>query len=645
MTRRAMLLGALTGALLNIYSDYTGMILGSASLVKAQLPMSMLLPFVAWIAFNVCLKLVAPRYALTASELTVIYTMSWIVGTVPASGWTTYWGGIVSAPVYHASPENFWEEHLFDALPWWALPNRSPEVIRTYYEGLPPGSAIPWMGWLPSLFWWTSVSLALVLIGLSLSLIFQRQWEEAERLTFPLAIFPADLTEGFEPDRRGLPPIFTNRIFWAGFFVVFGVFAWNILTYFVTEIPPITLYYDFNHKELTFARNFPPVYYRIMPPVIGFTYLCNTDLLLSFWVFRLIAILQQGVMTRVGFTVGYSGQDAEPAEILTLQSHGAMVFLALWSIWTARGHLRKVWRATWSGDPDADDGLIPYRTALLVLAGSITFTVAWFHALGLTVPIAILHVILIVIAYFTIMKFTALTGFSYLFPPATKGGAIVETLVGTANLTNRDYVGLGLINSSAFFGNSRIPAWPAIPHHLKIFGKTASPERSVGTVPVAFLTGLLASCIFIIYLGYTHAGQNLGLSGFSGGNTRTYDRMVSAMLTGDKTIFDPGKMGVWTLGFAGAWLLAFLGNRVSWWPLHPLGLAFQTSGGSRYYAFCMMITWAAKLTILRVGGIGLYNRARPFFFGLVIGYVWGIGTSSIVDFIWFPDDAHGVHNW
>lgn len=642
MTRRAILLGALTGALLNIYSDYTGMILGSASLVKAQLPMSMMLPFVAWLVLNTALRLLAPRFALSASELAAIYTMSWIVGTIPASGWTTYWGGIVSAPLYHASPENFWEEHLFDILPWWALPTRSEAVITAYYEGLPAGATIPWMGWLPSLFWWTSVSLALVLIGLSLSLIFQRQWEDSERLTFPLAVFPADLTEGFDD---GLPPIFTNRLFWFGFLAVFGVFAWNIGTYFVTEIPQITIYHDVNHKELTLARNFPPVYYRILPPVIGFTYLCNTDLLLSFWLFRLVAILKQGIMTRVGFTVGYAGQQAEPAEIMTLESHGALVFLAVWSVWTARGHLGKVLRAARSGDAADNDGLIPYRTILAMLAGSVLFTVCWFHALGLTVPIAILHVLVICVAYFTVMKFTALTGFSYLFPIAAKGGAIVQTAVGTANLTHRDYVGLGLINSSAFFGNSRIPAWPAIPHHLKLFGARTTPTRSVGTVPLAFVTGLLASCIFIIYLGYTHAGQNLGLTGFQGGNVRTYDRMVSAMLTGDKTVFDPAKMAVWLVGFAGAWGLAFLGNRVSWWPIHPLGLAFQTSNGSRYYAFSMMTTWAAKLIILRTGGIGLYNRARPFFFGLVIGYVCGLGTSSVVDFIWFPDDGHNVHNW
>ncbi|MBT4137461.1 MAG: hypothetical protein HOE48_06065, partial [Candidatus Latescibacteria bacterium] len=57
------------------------------------------------------------------------------------------------------------------------------------------------------------------------------------------------------------------------------------------------------------------------------------------------------------------------------------------------------------------------------------------------------------------------------------------------------------------------------------------------------------------------------------------------------------------------------------------------------------LVWAAKSIILRIGGITLYERARPFFFGLVIGYVVSLGMSSVVDYIWFPDDGHNLHNW
>ena len=643
ITVRSIILGIATAALLNIYSDYTGMILGSASLVKSQLSMAMLLPFVAWLIVNLILKLAWPRLALSSAELLVIYSMSWIVGTVSASGWTTYWGGVVSTPFYYASPENRWEDLLFDILPWWSLPQATPEIIRTYYEGLPDGASIPWHGWLSSLHWWFTVSIALVIAGLCLSVIFQKQWEENERLTFPLATFPIALTEGFDEPGRVIPGIFRNRLFWFGFFVVFGVFAWNILGYFAISLPRIGIFDGYLTKEVPIARNFPPFYLRILPPVVGLTYLCNLDILFSFWAFRLIAIFKEGLMARTGFTVGLENQQAKAGEILTLESHGALIFLALWAIWIARGHLQTVIRTAIRGD--SNDGLIAYRFALLGFIGATLYIFGWFIALGLSPFLALLHIGLIYAAYFTIAKYTAASGFSYLFPVGGKGGQILQIFTGTATLTQENIVALGLINSSAFFGNSRIPAWPALPHHLKLLGEDFHRRWVFWIVLLAFAAGFFGSCLFIIHLGYNHAGQNLGLTGFRGGNIRTYDRMVSAIVDADKTIFDPGKTTIWILGLAQAGLLMLLRNRISWWPLHPLGLAFQTMQGSRAYAFSLMLTWTSKLIILRVGGISLYRRCIPFFFGLVIGYVVGVGVSSIVDFTYFPEEGHSVHGW
>lgn len=646
ITYRSIFLGLATGALLNIYSDYTGMILGSASLVKSQLPIAMLMPFVAWVVINTTLKFVRPSLALRSHEMLVIYSCSWIVGTVPASGWTTYWGGIVSAPVYHASPENAWKEHLFDILPWWNLPHRSDAIIRTYYEGIPAGQAIPWSGWFGSLFWWTAVSVALVIVGLCIAIIFQKQWEHAERLTFPLAEFPLELTRGFDSDDR-IPVLFRNRIFWAGFFSVFAVFVYNITGYFYPDLPRLAIYDDVNTKVVTLARGFPQAYLRILPPVIGFTFLCNLEILLSLWVFRVFAILQEGLMTRVGFAVGLQGQQAEAAEIMTLESHGALVFLAIYAVWVARHHLAGVWRCVKEGPRSQnDDGWIPYRYALLGLIAGCVFIIGWFRGLGLSLGLCVFHLALMLVGYFTVSKFIALTGFPYLFPVGRKGGEILQMFTGTANLGNSDFIGLGFINSNAFFGNIRIPAWPALPHHLRMFGRATHQRLLVfWSAPAAFAVGMVASCVFIVYLGYAYAGQNLGLTGFSTGHIRTYDGMVTAMINDDKTLPDPGKATVWALGFGFAYLLTMLGNRLSWWPLHPLGFAFQTMGGSRFYAFSIFLVWLTKLAILRIGGIALYNRSKPYFIGLVIGYVVSVATSAAVDFIWFPDDGHGVHNW
>ena len=606
LTVRGVVLGVATGVLLNLYSNYAGLIIGGASLVKSQLPMAMLLPFVAWLLINTILRLIVPRLALSGGELVVIYSLSWIVGTMSASGWLAYWGGIVSSPVYYASAENRWEEVLFNVIPWWCYPTDSKEVIVAFYEGLPEGAGIPWSGWLSPLYWWFSFSIALVIAGLCLSVVFQRQWEDAERLTFPLSTFAVALTEGFDGKER-IPPVFKDRAFQAGFLVVFLVIVWNIAGYFTQELPRISIYDTVHFKALPVGRMFPPVYLRVMPPVIGLTYLCNSDMLLSFWLFRLIAILKEGVMARLGVSAGYSAASnatigQAKSEIILLESHGAMVFLAVWSVWIARDHLRHVWQAARAGvRGPGDDGVMPYRVALLGFSLGTLYLLACFLAMGLTPWMAVCQLGLIYIAYFTLTKFTAATGFPYLFPVAEKGGNIILSLGGTSGMTAKEIVGMGTINSYAFFGRSRIPAWPALPHYLRLFGSDRRRHWTPWTVILVFSATFIGSCLLIIYLGYEHAGQNLGLSGFVSANRDTYHRMVSAVIDTERTGFNPGKTTVWLWGIAGAGLLMVLYNRIPWWPLHPLGLAFQDSNGSEYYAFSILLTWAAKGLILRIG--------------------------------------------
>ncbi len=650
LTARGVVLGVATGVLLNLYSNYAGLIIGGASLVKSQLPMAMLLPFVAWLLINTILRLIVPRLALSGGELVVIYSLSWIVGTMPASGWLAYWGGIISSPVYYASAENRWEEVLFNVLPWWCYPTDSKEVIVAFYEGLPEGASIPWSGWLSPLYWWFSFSIALVIAGLCLSVVFQRQWEDAERLTFPLSTFAVALTEGFDGKER-IPPVFKDRAFQAGFLVVFLVIVWNIAGYFTQELPRISIYDTVHFKALPIGRMFPPVYLRVMPPVIGLTYLCNSDMLLSFWLFRLIAILKEGLMARLGVSVGYSAASnatigQAKSEIILLESHGAMVFLAVWSVWIARDHLRQVWQAARAGvRGPSDDGVMPYRVALLGFSLVTLYLLACFLAMGLTPWMAVCQLGLMYIAYFTLAKFTAATGFPYLFPVAEKGGNIILSLGGTSGMTAKEIVGMGTINSYAFFGRQRVPAWPALPHYLRLFGSDRRRHWTLWTVILVFSATFIGSCLLIIYLGYEHAGQNLGLSGFVRANRDTYHWMVSAVTDTELTGFNPGKTTVWLSGIVGAGLLMVLYNRIPWWPLHPLGLAFQDSNGSEYYAFSILLTWAAKGLILRIGGIDLFNRARPFFFGLVVGYVAGLGTGIFVDFLFFPDGGHTIHGW
>lgn len=77
-------------------------------------------------------------------------------------------------------------------------------------------------------------------------------------------------------------------------------------------------------------------------------------------------------------------------------------------------------------------------------------------------------------------------------------------------------------------------------------------------------------------------------------------------------------------------------------PLHPIGLVSATSYPANRTIFSIFFAWFAKAAILRIGGISLYRKASPFFFGMMLGYFVGVGISFCVDMVWFPDDGHSL---
>ncbi len=140
----------------------------------------------------------------------------------------------------------------------------------------------------------------------------------------------------------------------------------------------------------------------------------------------------------------------------------------------------------------------------------------------------------------------------------------------------------------------------------------------------------------------TEQGYEEGAVLFVGAD-RVFDQMVLALH--NRTAADWEKWGVWLFGFFEAAGIAFLRARFHWFPLHPLGLAFQYSFGPWLYWFSLLLVWLVKGTLLHFGGVQAYLRGKPFFYGLAIGYVLGVVLSMWVDMIWFPVRGHGLHRW
>ena len=627
ITLRALLLGALTIAAIFYGIDIA---------VKSQLPLVVLGAFVVWLFANVALKRLWPAVALRRGELLTIFGMLWVAGTISGSGWMAYWALILAAPAYFDSAENQWAETLFDFLPWHVFPETSGRVIDAFWLGLPQGAPVPWDGWLGATMQWLSVSVALVAFGFCLIVLFQRQWEDQERLAFPMAQLPLELTRGVDGPGR-MPEIFRTRLFWVGFAAAFLPILYSICTYFTPGVPPLEFYWQVYDLEL--GDPFPILWVRFLPLLMIMMYLCPLDILGSLVAFYFFAVMKGAAMHRVGFSLGSAGHPMGWEKILQMESYGAMFFVVAWSFWLARGHLRRVWRQVRTGEGDRDE-VWRYRLALAGLVVSGLYVVGWMVGLGMSLPLAAGVFLLTALIYFLIAKLVAATGFTYLLPDwdHMKGKDFILELVGTVRLSSQSLVAFSVVASHAFFGNFRVSAWPAIPHILKIFSMRVQPWKVAAAVLLAFVVGFFAAAVAALTDGYGG-----GMLRSVGAGIAAFDYMVE--LIENPRIAHPERWAVWLLGFFEAMGLALLRAHFHWFPLHPIGLAFQYTPSPQRYWATLALVWLAKFTLLRFGGVRSYNKGKLFFYGLGIGYVIGAMLSDLVDYVWFPLDPHTVHTW
>ena len=80
-------------------------------------------------------------------------------------------------------------------------------------------------------------------------------------------------------------------------------------------------------------------------------------------------------------------------------------------------------------------------------------------------------------------------------------------------------------------------------------------------------------------------------------------------------------------------LLMWARHYFVWWPLHPLGYTISANWKTAHIAFSAFLAWMLKLLILKYGGPKLYQSARPFFIGLIVGEIVAAALWLIVDYL------------
>ena len=657
VTVRAVVLGLITVAWMCIHADYELHVSGSSVMTLSNFPICALIVFVLWVMINAAWRAISPRRALKPMELLTIMIMAWAAGMMPARGWAGRIVGLLATPQHWASSENRWEEIFHGILqpdgllPRWLFPSIKTQAGNWFYGGLPGSQmSIPWHAWGPPLFWWGTAAAAMVAVAIAISVIFHRQWATYERLTFPLASVPIALVSVRENER--VAPIFKNKFFWIGILMTAGVLCWNIVGYFYETWPKIGIYKTSWEIRQEIITGYPYVSFRIMPPVIGFLYLANLDLLFSLWVFWLIGWIETGMVDTMGLAVGEVGKKLGGAQIVQTHNYGAVVFLAVWSVWVARRHLKQVWRAAVSRDRAADNpgGAMKYRTALVLLLVGLAYLVFFGLRLGMSIGVLVPALLVILIAFFVTAKYMAATGMPYVTTPAWGNGKLITSILGNNWMSVKSAVGLGLMHSGAFGAGARVFGLGMMPHALKI-GEQAPRGRSriLVAAVLALAVGAGVSIWHTAWLGYNRGAlrmDNYTLRTAPPNEIQYIATTIEDIQKHRALPMDLQKFAMWAVGFVGAGVFTILHARVGWWPLHPVGLAFSATSVGNTYWLSIFIVWLTKLVILKVGGARLYEKVKPLFIGLIVGYVFGLIASYATDAIFFYGGyGHVVHDW
>jgi hypothetical protein len=618
-----------------LWDEWTAYYVRGSQLSRSHFPMAFFFPFLTVTVLNRLVERAWPGQGLTRPELLVILGAGLAAISVPYDGVMGHLVGVLAAPFYFASPENGWELYLHSYIPAWLVPSNAGGAMGWYFEGAPDGQT-PALGvWGTPLFWWMCLLGAMGFAVFCLVVMLRKPWMEHERLTYPLVEVGRMLTE--MPEGGRWPAFFRSPLFWMGFGLVMGLKMWNVASYFAPSLPAI----PFEGGQFQLFPDFPRWIRRVSFYAVGFGYFAPIGVLFSVWFFVLATAFEVFAFNRFGHNLG-SAVVQWQSEALGWQSLGALLFLASWSLWMARRHLREVWQRAFSSDGGVDDSreLLSYRTAAFGILGSLLFAGAWLYAAGMELFVVALFLPVTLLTFLGLSRVVAELGLVYAYYQVQPYDAVLQAL-GSRMMGPSSVVMLSFMR--VFNSIEKGFVMPAFTQAVKAVDGVVKPRRIGAVVWLALGVGFAVSLTDTLFIGYQHGAYNMGGLMVNGAQ-RGFGQAVAA-LRNPSAPGGGGRAMFAGIGFAAMAGLTLVRYRAPWWPLHPIGLAIQGSFGVTKSSISVFLVWAIKSVIVHIGGVSLYERGKSFFVGLLAGQALSTAVVFVVDMIWFPGQGHNVHNY
>ena len=580
------------------------------------------------IGFSTILRRLRPSLAFSQSELLTIYAMLCQASVFAGRDMLQVLVPLMGNGFWYATTENEWAQLFHQHLPEWLVVGKQ-EVLRGFYEGESTFYLQTHIdAWLLPTLIWVGFCLVIGVTMLCLNVLIRKQWQEHERLTYPIAQLPYEITRA--ASNVGRMPTASHLFFNRRMMVVgLSIAALLNLLYSLHQIDPafptIPLYRGFQLAEKPWsAMNNPGFRISFFPFAIGVGFLIPLDLGFSCWFFHLFWHFER----IIGDMFGWRSAIGFPREMA--QIRGVWIALFLWTLWMGRAHVKVVLQTIFgriSGTASDEGEAMRYRTAGIGVLVGFILILAFCLKAGMSLWFAILFFALYLAMSVTITRIRAELG-----PPAhdlyNAGPDLLLTdALGTRRIGNRS---LSVMSLFFWLNHLSYRAHP-MPHQLeglKLAHQTRfNPTQLIWVMAIAIFVGALSAA-----WGHLHLSYQVGLEQARSWYARAaFNRLAGWLYNPTETSLSGMLYTAGGFGFAVSLLL--LRWRFVQWPLHPVGYVVSSWWTFTGLWFPLLISWIIKRVLLSTGGVRLYRRSIPFFIGLVIGDVIVASIISILGLI------------
>ena len=638
VTLRSVVLGSLAVCLVCGLTPFNDYVVANTFLVGGYLPLVVVTSFfVLIVCVNAPLHRLAPRRALGAGELAVVMAMMLVSCGLPSQGLMRSFIPLLVAPFYHGNANPvFWKAFTGMDLPSWLFPidasdgdARSSPIVQYFYSRVPDNGPIPWSAWVAPLAAWGVFFGALFATLVALATIVREQWARNERLAFPLAQLELALIEPPPPGRM-FNDLFRSRVFWIGLTIVFviqSLFALHV--YLPKRFPEIPIKYDFNDifteeplRYLHGSIKANTLYFTF----VGATFFIQSRIAFSLW--STFVIIQLYAMQ-----ANQLQREAIPAVAWTNQHFGSAVAFLLGFAWIGRHHWAKVGRHLVRGARPGER--MSYRGPALTAAAGIGVMFAWLVFVGGVAPwMAAALVALLLLVHVVTARVVAETGVAAYRTNATSSP--FYTLIPPAAMSGRDVLFAGMFGSSLGAFTTRETTMTYALHGLwvadhvepSVIEERRGRRALLACVAWALALGFVVAATSSLWCYYRYAipltayAQEPYINSYPL-TSLPYTDYVAPVMQHAQARFPPKAHSTslnFGLGFGITAGLQVLALRYSAWPFMPVGYLFATTSTFPNVGwYSIFVGWLCKVVIVKFGGASLFQRAKPFFVGIIFG--------------------------